>query len=114
MGFDLCFLPASPSTRQFKPCRILLPETIGLSVAVTIRPVEDDGDVPSFTPFSNIIVKYDGDDVIMHPRHRYSLGIILEDGMYTELRIPGTEHISRELLQGSSEPFIVKITLAKC
>jgi hypothetical protein len=63
MGFDLCFLPASPSTRQFKPCRILLPETIGFSVPVTIRPVEDDGDVPAFTPFSNIIVKYDGDDV---------------------------------------------------
>src|ERR1700733_13025333 len=63
MGFLLCFLPASTSTRQFKPCRILLPETIGLDVPVTIRPVENDGDVPSFTPFSNIIVKYDGDDV---------------------------------------------------
>jgi len=63
MGFELCFLPAGTSTRQFKPCRVFVSEIVGLSVPVIIRPVEEDGDVPSFTPFSTIIVKYDGDDV---------------------------------------------------
>ena len=63
MGFDLCFLSASPSIKQFKSCCILLPETIDLSVPVTIQQVEDNGDVLAFTLFSNIIIKYDGDDV---------------------------------------------------
>ena len=64
MGFELSLTPASPSTRQFTPCRVLLlEEMIGLRVPLTIRPIIDDGSVPSFTPFCNVTVRYDGNDV---------------------------------------------------